>query len=385
MALAAMGYVALSIDGPGQGQSTGPADTEQAWISVEPSADYSYLYHYAYAGMRALTALERLSKLFFNPFRIDRNNLGVIGASMGGLFAYQINGVDDRVKAAVAIAAAGDWHPLVFYPGSWLYHGLYHYTRDGLRTSADPINAVSNVCTDGTLFNFLDHFDPVRYASTQHGPLLTIIGTHDQYFTLPSINTTYHRVASAGTNERFITRIQFSPNGEHGVIDSNDLLSSAGSVLQNINSWFRYSFRNGRTPPETPTVTLSVSAGVMSLTVNVSGESFPRVRLFAASQIDTLPSQPIDFGFIPMIPIGENVFGGSIPIGAAPPSGPPITPDNILYFAQVEDAAGFTVSSKMYYQGGEMRPCSGFVPVLEPFPRDSFPVQPPPTPNCACP
>ena len=89
MLLAAFGYVALSIDGPGQGLSTGPPDTEQGWISVEetmnvPAPYVSYQYHYAYAGMRGLTLFEKLSGVFLNPFRIDRTRLGVIGASMGG-------------------------------------------------------------------------------------------------------------------------------------------------------------------------------------------------------------------------------------------------------------------------------------------------------------
>src|SRR5688572_29946059 len=63
-ALAALGYAAFSIDGPRSGLSTGgPEDTEQAWISVEerrnkPSPEVSFLYHWAYAGMRALTVLE---------------------------------------------------------------------------------------------------------------------------------------------------------------------------------------------------------------------------------------------------------------------------------------------------------------------------------------
>ena len=80
MLLASFGYVALSIDGPRAGQSTGgPEDTEQAWISVEEVTDVaspavSYLYHYAYAGMRGLTLLEDLSTLhwpYSNPYRID--------------------------------------------------------------------------------------------------------------------------------------------------------------------------------------------------------------------------------------------------------------------------------------------------------------------------
>jgi len=50
MLLAAFGYVALSIDGPGQGLSTGPPDMNQGWISVEeimnvPAPHVSYQYH----------------------------------------------------------------------------------------------------------------------------------------------------------------------------------------------------------------------------------------------------------------------------------------------------------------------------------------------------
>jgi hypothetical protein len=304
---------------------------------------------------------------------------------MGGTLAYHINGVDDRVKAAVAIASAGDWRSLLSYPGSWLYHGLYHYTRDGLRTGNDPINAVSNVCTDSTLSSFLEHFDPVKYAPRQHGPLLTIIGTHDQYFTLPAINTTYNQTASAGTNPRFINRIQFLPNGEHGLTNQNDPLLGLGSVLLNINRWFRYSLKNGAPPPQTPTVSMTAVGNRLFFAVHAAGESFRWVRLWVASQLNTLPEQPTDFGYIWLTPVGNNLFVGSIPLNAAPPDGPPVTSDNILYFAQVEDAAGYTLSSKMYYKGSEMAPCSDFVPVLEHFPRDDFPVQPPPAPNCSCP
>ncbi len=388
MALAALGYVALSIDGPRAGLSTGgPEDTEQAWISVEPSADYSYLYHYTYAGMRALTLLERLSRIWFNPFRIDRNNLGVLGASMGGQFTYYINGIDSRVKGAVALAVAGDWHRIIFYPGAWLYHGLYYYTRDGLASGNDYPNTISDLCIDQTLYTFLDHFDPISYAPRQQAPLLTIIGTHDQYFTTPAINTTYDRVESAGTNGRFIKRILLSPNGEHGVINQDDFVNSVLSVLRTVDRWFKYSFRNGSLPPETPVVSLNVSDSdlLFTATVQSGGSPIQLVRLYYASQIDTLPTQPNDFGYITLFPVGSDTFEGSLPIGVSPPSGPPVSPENILYFVQVQDTGGYTISSKMYYQLGQMEFCSGFIPVLEHFPRDSFPIQLPPPVNCTCP
>ncbi len=66
--VASLGYVALAIDGPEAGQSTGgPEDENQAWISVDKGPQYSYLYHYAYAGMRALTLLERLASYTGEP------------------------------------------------------------------------------------------------------------------------------------------------------------------------------------------------------------------------------------------------------------------------------------------------------------------------------
>jgi cephalosporin-C deacetylase-like acetyl esterase len=388
IALAALGYVALSIDGPGQGKSTGPSDTEQRWISVEevmnePSPEVGYLYHYAYAGMRGLTLLDHLSRLLFNPLRIDRDRLGVIGASMGGQFTYMINGVDDRVKGAVAIAVAGDWANITLYEGSWLYHGLYHYTRDGLRSTPprDALNTISDICTDPTLRTFLDYFDPIQYAPTQHAPLLTIIGSHDQYFTLPAINTTFDKLGSAGTNPRFLKRLMITPNGKHGVINEDDLLPTLLPVLSNIDRWFRYSFRNGPTPPATPTVRVEVEGGRMLFRVTAPPGSggIASAQLHYATQVDTLPAAPCDFATLELARVG-NEYQATLPIGTLPPCGPPASPENLLVYASVQDAAAYTISSKIYYQGREMGFGTDFIPRIEHFPRDDLAVPPPPGP-----
>ncbi len=394
MALAALGYVALSIDGPRAGRSTGgPQDTEQAWISVEeapniPSPAVSYLYHYAYAGMRGLTLLEYLSTVrlpLSNPFRIDRDRLGVMGASMGGQFTYYINGIDSRVKAAVAIAVAGDWRKLLFYPGAWLYHGLYYYTRDGLASGQDHLNTIVDVCTDPTVQTFLSDFDPISYAPTQHAPLLTIIGTHDQYFTLPAVNTTYDQVASAGTHPRFRKNILLSPNGKHGVLRESDDLETLLRVIQDVHAWLRYSFDGAEEPPATPTVTMMVEGSEMVFTVAATPGSRPirTVDLWFATQIDTFPEAPNDFTSIRLERDGGR-YVGRLGIGTPPPSGPAATPENVLYFATVRDEADYTVTSKMYYKAGEMRFCDDLVPLIEHFHRDAFPVPPSPSPDCSC-
>jgi cephalosporin-C deacetylase-like acetyl esterase len=386
IALAALGYVALSIDGPGQGGSTGPPDSEQGWISVEetinqPSPEVGYLYHYAYAGMRGLTLLDRLSRLPFNPLRIDRNRLGVIGASMGGQFTYYVNGVDDRVKGAVAIAVAGDWEELLRYEGGWLYHGLYYYTRNGLESGDDYLNTISNVCLDPTFRTFLDYFDPIRYAPRQHAPLLTILGTHDQYFTLPAVNTTYDRVASAGTSSRFQKRLMLTPNGKHEVVNEDDLLPTLLPVLANIDRWFRYSFHGGAAPPATPAVSVDSDGERLWFKVTAPrGTAAVRtVRLHYATQVDTLPDAPCDFASRRLKGAGEE-WWTAVPIGTLPPCGPPVTPQNVLYYATVQDDAGYSISSKLYYQGGEMPFGTDFVPLIEHFPRDDFDVPPPPLP-----
>lgn len=383
-ALALLGYVAFSIDGPNAGLSTGgPEDTEQAWISVEevqnqPSPEVGFLYHWAHAGMRALTVLEALAAEPSNPFRIDPSRLGVVGASMGGMFTYYINGVDDRVKAAVAIAVAGDWRNVMQYEGAWLYHGLYYYTRDGLRSGVDALNAVAG-CDDPTVRTFLDYFDPIQYAPTQHAPLLAILGTHDQYFTLPAVNTTYDRVRSAGTAERFRKRLFLAPNGEHGVVDGPDGLRTILPLLGTVTRWLKFCFDDGPEPLQTPAVGMTAAGSWMFFRIRAVPGANPILgaRLTVASQLDTTPDRPCDFATVPLFRLG-NDFHGFVRIGQEMPCGPPIGPNNVLYFASVTDLAGYTVSSKMHYRGGEMTFGSGFAPRIEHWGRDDFPVPPPP-------
>jgi cephalosporin-C deacetylase-like acetyl esterase len=383
--IAAFGYVVLSIDGPRAGQSTGgPEDTEQAWISVEqtmnePAPEVGFLYHYAYAGMRGLTLLEELSRWPFNPLRIDRRRLGVLGASMGGQFTYYINGIDDRVKGAVAIAVAGDWRPLLSYEGGWLYHGLYYYTRDGLRSGVDALNTIADVCRDPTLDTFLDYFDPIGYAPSQHAPILTIVGTHDQYFTIPAINETYDRVASAGSSPGFAKRIVFSPNGKHAVVDSADPVGIVLKLVPTIVRWLDYCFGRGALPPETPSVERTIAGDWMVFRVPApSGGAAPETAsLYFATELDSTRAFACDFLQLPLTRVGAD-YVGLLPVGFPMLCGPAASPDNLLYYASVTDAQSRTVSSRMYYRSDVMQFGSGFVPKIQHWIGDDFPVPPPP-------
>ena len=65
-------------------------------------------------------------------------------------------------------------------------------------------------------------------------------------------------------------------------------------------------------------------------------------------------------------------------VGRTPACGPPLTPDNIVYFANVTDTSGYTVSSRIHYRGSEMQFGSDFTPASEHWIGDDFPVPPPP-------
>ncbi|HEY2625197.1 MAG TPA: PhoPQ-activated protein PqaA family protein [Candidatus Udaeobacter sp.] len=243
-------------------------------------------------------------------------------------------------------------------PGAWLYHGLYYYTRNGLQSGLDHLNTVSNYCTDPTLTTFLNYFDPIAYAPTQHGPLLTIIGTHDQFFTVPAINYTYDRIAGAGASPRFLKRIMMKPNVKHGVETNGNLLytyTSLYDVIQGIDSWFKYCFKNGSVPPGTPTVRMEAKPTTMvfHVTAPAGGSAINQVKLYYASQIDTRPSTVYDFGYVSLSWNGLE-YVGTIPIGKLPSAGPPVTPNNIIYLASVKDGANYTVTSKLYYRSGVM-------------------------------
>jgi dienelactone hydrolase len=378
--VASLGYVALFIDGPEAGESTGgPEDENQAWISVDQGPQYGYLYHYAYAGMRTLTALESLAALPGNPYRIDATRLGVVGASMGGIMATYLNGIDERVKAAVIIASAGNWHHALRYPNSWLYNGIYNETRDLPYNGSDPLNSIENIDTDATAVTFLNYFDPIRYAPRQHAPVLTVIGTHDQYFPLPSANLMEQAITSAGTQASFEKRLWLLPNAPHGFGEAADLLPLASGLRQ----WLDYAFGRRDRPLAAPQVTPFQEGGGLRFEITVA-ESAARLSgaqatLYAATRVDSTVAPIRDFKAYPAARQGDR-FVAQIPPGEASSSGDIIQIGNVIFYATITDALGLPVSSLMYKGTAAMDLSSGFTPRLDPFSANStVPLPPPPS------
>jgi len=377
--VASLGYVALYIDGPQAGQSTGgPHDDNQAWISVDSGPQYGYLYHYAYAGMRALTALEELAARSGNPYRIDAQKLGVMGASMGGIFTTHINGVDPRVRAAIIMASAGNWPHTLRYPNSWLYHGIYTGTRDLPYNGSDPLNSIEDIDTDPTAITFMNYFDPVRYAPRQYAPALTVIGTHDEYFPMPNANLMLQAITSAGVQPNFEKRLWLLPNAPHEFDKTISLVDIAASLKQ----WLEYCFGKREKPLVTPQVALSKGSGGLRFEITFAETQArlagAQVALYAATRVDSTATQIKDFKaydaafqgdrFVAQIPDGEKTFSGDV-----------ITADNVLYYATATDSLGLSVSSLMYKGTLPIDLSTNFTPAIEQYPDDNVkaPLPPP--------
>ena len=151
------------------------------------------------------------------------------------------------------------------------------------------------------------------------------------------------------------------------------------ALLGTLDRWLKYSFGSGPAPLHTPDVTMSIGGEWMVFRVTAASGAAPTTtaQIFAASQIDTLPEVPCDFFAVPLVRLGDAYYG-AVRIGHTPACGPPLTADNVLYFASVSDASAYTVSSKLYYRGDVLEFGSGFTPVIEHWGRDDFPVVPPP-------
>ncbi len=379
-AVADLGYVAFYIDGPQAGESTGgPKDDNQAWISLDKGPQYGFLYHYSYAGMRALTVLEELAAQSGNPYRIDATRFGVLGASMGGILTSHINAVDDRIKAAIIMASAGNWQHTLRYPNDWLYTGIYAGTRDVPYNGIDPLNSIEDVDWDPTAITFINYFDPIRYATRQHAPVLTLMGTHDQYFPLPNANLMLQAITSAGAQDNFEKRLWLVPNKPHTFADG---IADLPELLPGLKGWLDYCFGGRSKPLATPQVAVTDIGIGLRFSISVA-ESSARLSgaiavLYAATQIDSSEAPINDFKLYPAVRLGDR-FETLIPAGDRSPGGNLIRADNVIFYTTVTDSFGLGISvSSLVYRGNmPMDLSTDFVPTIDPYHGIVAPPPPP--------
>src|SRR5262249_60430284 len=106
---------------------------------------------------------------------------------------------------------------------------------------------------------FLNYFDPIRYAPRQYAPVLTLIGTHDQYFPLPNANLQQLAFTSAGTNSRFEKRLWLVPNSPH-VFDTSPSPTLL-SLVAGLRQWLDDCFGGPLRPLQAPQVAAAPTGG----------------------------------------------------------------------------------------------------------------------------
>ncbi len=377
--LSSMGLIVLAIDGPRAGKSTGgPEDKMQAWISVDKGAQYSYLYHYAYAAMRAVTLLETLTDLSGNPYKIDINKVGGFGVSSGGMVISYMNGVDSRLKAAIVAASAGNWPSSMHIANSWLYHDIFTGTRDLPYNGNDPLNSIEDVDVDPTAITFQNYFDPIRYAVRQYAPVLTLMGTHDQYVPLPAANLTQLAYTSSGINSLFDKRLWLMPNMGHEVVTNATLLKVTGAIDQ----WLDYCFNLRAKALVTPTIAMTELPEGLRFDITLTGETASRLsgasmQFHAATRIDS--TSPILSDFTPYTAFSDGTrYVTNIVAGEKSSSGDVYTAQNIIYFVTINDALSLPVSSPVYKGKAVINlSTTGFNPVLDHSPNSQTTVPAP--------
>jgi len=184
----------LDMDPPGWGDSGGPLDTYENWHNVLGDPRESWMWHACTAAMRGVTYLSGLPE-------VDANAIGVTGVSRTGTVTMICNGVDPRLRLAVVMMAAGDIVAALDC-GSW----ANWIVRDGDLKA--PIPDYFRV--------FARYYDPIQYADTQHGALIMILGTLDEYFPLVTAARTFERVAGAKC-------LSLIPNYDHSDYSMNDI------------------------------------------------------------------------------------------------------------------------------------------------------------------
>jgi len=235
------GYAALTFDW------TGPRDerekvTDLGMAStdiyrIEPSPEYSHLYHATAIARRGLTLLSQQPE-------VDENRLGIYGISWGGFLSWLVNGTDKRVKAATAIYGCG---------------GTLKW-GNACGSDFDPEDE------DQRLWSFC--FSPYQYAAIQNGPMLFLNCTNDFFGWMDTAEELF-----AALNDRHA--LAFCPHFNHHLDEdvSLNLYEWLATHLNGDGSWL----------PRPEVVIRKESGRLIAEVTGVESEEIEDVEVFVAS------------------------------------------------------------------------------------------------------
>jgi cephalosporin-C deacetylase-like acetyl esterase len=229
--------VALSIDKPGSRNSTGPRDTYLNWLDVGETPRNGWMYHFVMAAIRGVTYLSSLPE-------VNRDAIGVVGTSRGGLCAMLANSVDSRIRLAVPIAATGDMVNTVEYPNNWV---ASVFLKEG---ETEKGSAAFKI--------FGEHFDPINAVDSSHGAVFMILGAQDEFFPLPSTRHVFDHISSD-------KRLSLIYDCDHGYYLNDegqyDTYHNGVEIFRRLNGGVEkateYWLHGEGTMPQTPTVSVT--------------------------------------------------------------------------------------------------------------------------------
>lgn len=152
--LAKNGFAAITFDCSGSGESEGTF--EKDYLVSNYLEDIKYIYNY-------------VQKLEF----VDKNRIGVVGHSMGGMLSVIFASMQPKIKACIAISPtttmiAANWIKAVIE--EWERVGWFNkeFSRDGKRIEI-PFSFVADA----------NKFNALNFVQKLHCPFLMILGLED--------------------------------------------------------------------------------------------------------------------------------------------------------------------------------------------------------------
>lgn len=290
------GYAVLAIDLPGKGErrmvsrSGGPDMDVPYILRTSPDLSYNYLVNAVAAARNGITFLTQ------QPM-VDRQRIGMVGLSWGGVITLMTNGIDKRLNTAVNVFGAG------FIPEGCTWADWF--------AAKTPLE----------MAEWDNLVDPKNFLPSQHGSIFFITGTNDHCYYLPTFQKSYQTVAAP-------KKLLLVPNLKHQFLPDTENV-----VLKWLDSKLKYM-------AAFPEVTLN------PLFVNRQGKVIVPVTVASAASISRVtlhystgaPSRWTSRRWTAAKPYTENgIYYFGLP--------PALIQPELLFFVSAADSQGGRVSS----------------------------------------